>query len=415
MTNPLRASTGILFSAIALVGCQSQQNRPASAVGSQATVEEPVVEDNTPPAPGSLPVYIGTFTNKASKGIYLGYLDPKTGKLTSPKLVAEAPSPSFLALHPNHKFIYSVNEVNAFQNHKTGGVSAFAIDPASGKLTAVNQQSSAGTGPTHIWIDPTGKNVLVANYAGGSVAVLPVKDDGSLEPPSSVDQHWGRGFDKGRQEAPHAHSIYTDPNNKFVLACDLGLDKVFVYRFDAGAHTIQPADPYAVNVEPAPSGPRHLAFHTTGKYVYVLNEMACTLTAFTYDADKGELKSFQTIGTLPEGNTDKNKSTAEIFVHPSGKFVYSSNRGNANSITAFKVDPETGKLSVIDHTSTQGRTPRGFGIDPSGQWLLAGNQDSDSVAVYRIDQETGKLTPTGKPVKCPTPVCITFVPNSQGV
>jgi 6-phosphogluconolactonase len=352
-------------------------------------------------------VYVGTFTNAKSKGVYLMSFDSKTGKLSSPTLAVEGASPSFEALHPNHRFIYSVNEINNFQGKKTGSVSAFEIEE-NGTLKLINQEPSAGTGPTHISIDPTGKCVLVANYAGGSVAAFRVKDDGSLEGPTSVDQHWGKGSDRSRQEAAHAHSIYPDPDNRFVLSCDLGLDKVFVYDFDPNAGTITYRD--AATVDPG-SGPRHLAFAPQHHAVYVLNEMACTVTAFHYDGQKGALQSFQTISTLP-GDFHGNKSTAEIFVHPNGKFVYASNRGDANSITVFSIGDD-GKLTFVDRTSAKVKTPRGFGIDPTGNWLIAGGQDSSTVAVFKIDQQTGKLTPTGQVVDVPTPVCFTFVPTAH--
>jgi 6-phosphogluconolactonase len=359
--------------------------------------------------PDSYRVYFGTFTNRSSKGIYLSMMDTHTGKLSEAQLVAEAPSPSFLALHPNHKVIYTCNEVNSLDGKREGGVSAFAIDQESGKLTLLNRQSSGGTGPTHIWIDPTGRNVLVANYAGGSVALLPVRGDGSLDAAAVVDQHHGHSVDPRRQEGPHAHSVYTDLSNRFVLSCDLGLDKVFVYRFDPTAHTLTANDPPYAEVAPA-SGPRHLALAPSGKFVYVLNEMACTVCVFGYDAQGGKLIAVQTVPTLTEdARADRSKSTAEIFCDPSGKFLYSSNRGNANSITVFAVAAETGKLTTVDRTSTQGRTPRGFGIDPSGTWLLAGNQDTDNVAVFRINAASGKLEPTGQNLKVPTPVCVTFV------
>jgi 6-phosphogluconolactonase len=394
MTNPLRLTLSSMAIVLACVstGCQSSA-QSGSALKADA---------------GDYRVYIGTFTNAKSKGIYLMSFDSKSGKLSEPTLVAESPSPSFLALHPNHKYIYSVNEVNSFQGKKTGGVSAFAIDSGTGKLTPINQQSSAGMGPTHITIDPTGKAVLVANYAGGSVAALPVKDDGSLGAPSSIDQRWGHGPNPSRQDAPHAHSIYPDPNNRFVLSCDLGLDKVFVYRFDPQAATIQFQD--AAQIIPE-SGPRHLAFHPSHKYVYVLNEMACAVTAMNYDEQSGALKTFQTISTWPD-DSKGNKSTAEIFVHPNGKFVYASNRGDSNSIAIFSVDQVTGKLTFVDRAGTQGRTPRGFGIDPTGNWLIAGNQDTNTVSIYRIDQDTGKLQATGQVVNVPTPVCVTLVPKS---
>jgi 6-phosphogluconolactonase len=358
-------------------------------------------------SPASYWVYFGTFTGKKSKGIYMATFDARSGKLGEPQLVAEAPSPAFLALHPSHNFIYACNEVNSLDGKPQGAVSAFSIDQKSGKLAFLGRQPSAGKGPTHVWIDSTGKNVLVANYASGSVALLPVKSDGSLDPPSSVDQHWGKGADASRQEGPHAHSAYTDPSNLFVLSCDLGLDKVFVYRFDLAAHTITPNEPPFAEVEPG-SGPRHLAIAPSGKFVYVLNEIACTVGVFSYDGQRGLLKHVETISTLSD-DFSGNKSTAEVFIHPSGKYLYCSNRGDANSITVFEVDTASGKLTTVDRTSTQGRTPRGFGIDPTGAWLIAGNQDTDDVAVFRINQLSGKLEPTGQNVSVPTPVCVTFL------
>lgn len=360
------------------------------------------------PSTGFYSVYIGTFTQKHSQGIYLLHMDLQTGKLSQPELAGIADSPSFLALHPNHRFLYSVNEIDQFNGMHSGSVSAFSIEP-SGKLKLLNQQPSGGPGPTHLCIDQSGRDVLVANYAGGSVAVLPVGKDGKLEEPSSIDQHWGTSADKARQEGAHAHSIYTDPSDRFALSCDLGLDRVFVYRFDAAGGTITPNNPPFEPVAPG-SGPRHLAFAPSGKFAYVNNEMACTVTAFHYDAENGRLHEFQTISTLPQGFSGE-KSTAEIMVHPSGRFLYVSNRGDANSIAVFRIDQQTGRLTAVDHTSTQGRTPRGFGIDPTGTWLIAANQDTDNVVVYRINPETGRLTPAGVNVHVPTPVCVTFVPE----
>jgi 6-phosphogluconolactonase len=369
---------------IGLAGCQS--NAPA---------------DSGTAKPSSFRVYIGTFTGKGSQGIYLMSMDPGTGALGQPQLVAEASSPSFLALHPNHRFLYSVNEIDQ------GGVSAYAIDSASGKLSPLNQQPSGGNGPTHIAIDRNGTNVWVANYGSGSVEMLPVESDGKLGTPSAVDQHQGKGADPSRQSGPHAHCVNVDPGNHFLLSADLGLDKVFVYKLNINAHTMTPNDPPSASVEPA-SGPRHLAFHPSGKYVYVTNEMSCTVTAFHYNGTKGTLESFQNISTLP-ADFQGDKSTAEIMVHPSGKFLFVSNRGNANSIARFRIDPADGKLTMLGTTSTQGKTPRSFGIDPTGTFLIAANQDSDNVVVFRIDPATGDLNPTGVDVKVPTPVCVTFL------
>jgi len=346
-------------------------------------------------------------TTASSKGIYMAYLDTATGKVSEPKLVAEAVSPSFLALNPNHRFLYSVNEIDHLPGTKFGGVSAFSIDSATGALKLVNQQPSGGRGPTHIWIDKDGKNVFVANYASGAVAELPVNADGSLAEVSSLDQHSGKGSDPDRQEGPHAHSVYVDPDNKFLLSCDLGLDKVFVYKLDPQHNRFVPAETaFATTADK--SGPRHLAFDPAGKHVYVVDEMACTVTAFLYNSANGALSEVQTISTLPD-DYKGNKSTAEIRMHPSGKFLYNSNRGDANSITVYKVDPDSGKLTVVDRTSTQGRTPRGFNIDPTGNWVIAGNQDTNNISIYRIDTDTGKLQATGQVITTPTPVDVLFV------
>ena len=383
-------------------GCgHAEVSKPSSeAAGSAGT------------AAGTYRVYIGTFTDRQSKGVYLLQMDAGTGALSEPQLVAEAKSPSFLAVHPTDRFIYSVNEVNDFGGGSGGGVSAFAIDTGSGKLSPLNAQPSAGSGPTHIAIDRAGNAVLVANYGSGSVAVLPVKQDGTLDKPSSVDQHQGKGADPQRQEGPHAHCVALDPTNRFALSADLGLDKVFVYRFDGAKGTITPNDPPFATMA-AGSGPRHLAFHPSGKYVYVNTEMACTVAAFQWDGQRGTLSQFQEISTLPESFSG-NKSTAEVAVHPSGKFLYVSNRGDANNIAAFQIDPANGRLTAAGHTSTGGKTPRSFGIDPTGRWLIAANQDTDNLFVFRIDPGTGALSPAGVEVKVPTPVCVTYVPVPRG-
>jgi len=352
-------------------------------------------------------VYIGTFTFKQSKGIYAVRMSPKTGALGEPELVAESQSPSYLALHPNGRFLYCVNEIDRFDGKRGGAVSAFSINLDSGRLTLLNQAPSGGVGPTHISIDRRGMDVLVANYGSGSVAVLPVEADGKVAEPSSVDQHEGKGTDPARQEGPHAHCANLDPSNRFALSADLGLDKAFVYRFDAVAGTITPNTPPAASIAPG-SGPRHLAFDPAGKNVYVLNEMGATITACHYDPAHGVLSEFQTISTVPEGFSGA-KGSAEIMVHPSGRFLYASNRGDSNDIAIFRIDSHSGQLTFVDRVSTQGKAPRGFGINPTGQWLLAANQDTDNVIVFRIDQNTGKLTSTGTNLHVPTPVCIVFL------
>lgn len=356
-------------------------------------------------------VYFGTYTSGKSKGIYTAQLNPADGTLTKPELVAEIVNPSFIAISPNSRWLFAANETGDFQGKRTGAVSAFAIDRGTGKLELLNQQPAGGTAPCHIVTDRTGKFVLTANYGGGNVAVLPVADDGRLGEISSLVQHKGSSINPKRQEGPHAHSINLDARNQFACAADLGLDKILIYQFDSRAGTLKPNpnQPFAT-VKPG-AGPRHFSFHPDGRKAYVINELHSTVTAFSYEPDSGELKEVQTISTLPQDFQGDN-STAEVQTHPSGKFLYGSNRGH-NSIAVFKINPETGALTHIENELTQGRTPRNFGIDPSGNFLLAANQGSDSVVVFRIDQETGELTPTGSSIEVPTPVCVKFLPNAR--
>lgn len=357
-------------------------------------------------------VYVGTYTWKGSKGIYLLEMDLATGKLSEPTLAAETANPSFLALHPSRQYLYAVGEIGDFGGKKSGAVSAFAVLPETGKLKLLNQQPSGGTGPCHVSADGEGKNVLVANYSSGSIAVLPIAEDGSLKEPSCTIQHVGKGPDPKRQEGPHAHSINLDAAGRFAFAADLGLDKLFVYRFDAAQGKLTPNEPPAASVAPG-AGPRHFAFHPNGRFAYVINEMGMTVTAFTYDPERGVLKEFQTVPTLPAGReTGPDDSTAEVQVHPSGRFLYGSNRGH-DSIAVFAIDAETGKLTPTGHAATQGKAPRHFGIAPTGAYLVAANQGSNSLVVFRIDAKTGALTPTGQTVEVPLPVCVKFVPAAK--
>jgi 6-phosphogluconolactonase len=355
-------------------------------------------------------VYFGTYTNEKSKGIYVSRLDLAKGVVSPPELVAESRNPSFLAVHPSGDFLYSVGEISDFGGKPggTGSVSAFAVQRATGMLKPLNQQSSGGAGPAHLITDKAGTNVLVANYGGGSVAVLPIDKDGSLKAASAFVQHTGSSVNPDRQKGPHAHSVNLDPGNRFAYVADLGLDKVMIYRFKAADGSLVANDPPSAAVEPG-AGPRHFAFHPQGHFAYVINEMQCTITAFSADAASGALKAVQTISTLPAGRTvEKGFSTAEVQVHPSGRFLYGSNRGH-DSIAVYSIDEKTGRLTLIQHEATQGSTPRGFGIDPTGNFLLAGNQRSDTVVVFRIDTKTGGLTPTGQTIPLGAPVCVKFV------
>jgi 6-phosphogluconolactonase len=363
-------------------------------------------EEAGPPA-GKSWVYVGTYTGKDSKGVYRCEFDSATGKLSEPALVAETVNPTFLAVHPGGKFLYAVGEVGDFGGKKAGAVNAYAIDPRTGDLKLLNQQSSGGAGPCYVSLDRDGKYVLVANYGGGSVAVLPVKKDGSLGDRTAFVQHVGNSVDKARQEGPHAHSINLDPSGKFAVVADLGLDEVLVYRFDAENGKITPNEPPFVKVAGG-AGPRHFAFHKTKPFAYVINEMKCTINALHYTPD-GKFEIVQTISTLPH-EFREGYSTAEVQVHPSGKFVYGSNRGQ-NSIAGFRIDQVTGKLTLIGHQGEGIKTPRNFGIDPTGKWMIVGNQDGESVIVYAINAESGELTPTGTTVEVDAPVCIKFVPK----
>jgi 6-phosphogluconolactonase len=315
-------------------------------------------------------------------------------------------NPSFLAIHPGTKFLYAVSEVSDAGGKPTGAVAAFAIDPKSGKLKLLNQQSSQGAGPCHLNVDRAGKNVLVANYGGGSCAVLPIGADGKLGEATAAIQHKGKSVNPQRQEGPHAHSINLDSANRFAFVADLGLDEVLVYRFDSTKGSLTPNDPPAGKVAPG-AGPRHFAFHPAGKYAYVINEMASTVTAFAYDPERGTLQELQSITTLPAGFSG-NTSTAEVVVHPSGRFLYGSNRGH-DSLAIFKIDEATGKLTAAGHQLTGGKTPRNFAIDPSGKWLLAENQGSGTIVVFKIDSQTGGLSETGHVLKVGSPVCVRMV------
>jgi len=353
-------------------------------------------------------VYFGTYTSGISKGIYVARFDSTTGKLSEPELAAAARNPSYLAVHPTGKFLYAVGELNDAQGQRAGAVSAFARDPKTGKLTLLNQQTSGGTGPCHVSVDATGQCVLVANYGGGSIAALPVRADGSLGEAATTIQHTGASVNPQRQTKPYAHFIIPSPDNRFALVCDLGLDKVLLYQLAPATAKLTPNEP-AAGVVPPGSGPRHLAFAPHGKFVYVINEIKRTVTSFAYDAKTAALTELQTLSTLPADYSATTKdSCAHILVHPSGKFVYGSNRGH-DSIAVFAVDAKSGKLTLVQNESTQGKTPRNFAIDPSGNWLLAENQNSDSVVVFALDATTGKLKPTGQTRTVGAPVCAVFV------
>jgi 6-phosphogluconolactonase len=321
-------------------------------------------------------------------------------------LAAKSRNPSYLVIHPNHRYLYAVNEINHYDGQDSGGVSAYSIDGKTGMLTLLNEVASGDKGPCNINIDRTGKYVLVANYEVGSVAVFPILPDGQLGKATAYVPHHGHSIGP-RQQVAHAHCVNLSPDNRFDLSADLGADQVYVYRFDATKGTLTPNDPPSVAVPPG-SGPRHLAINPNGKIVYVLGEIGSNLTTFSYDGVRGVLHPLETISTLPtdfKGST----RTAEIEILPNGKFLYASNRGH-DSITVFSIDPATSMPKPVEYISTQGKIPRGFGIDPTGRYLLAGNKDSDTLVVFRIDANTGRLTPTGQIEEISSPVCVVYEP-----
>ncbi|MBX7167569.1 MAG: lactonase family protein [Pirellulales bacterium] len=353
-------------------------------------------------------VYVGTYTTRGSEGIYHFRFDMRSGQLEPAGVTKGVKNPSFLAIAPDGQHLYSVAEVETLDGQRAGGVCAFAIERPGGALRKLNQQTSGGAGPCHVSLDRTGRVALVANYGGGSVASLPIDDDGLLQPIASFIQHTGQGPNAQRQEGPHAHSFNVDLNNRFAMAADLGIDRIMVYRLDVPSGRLTANDPPAAEVPPG-SGPRHFAFHPSGRFAFTNNELNSTVTGFRYDGKLGVLSLIETLSTLPPQAAAADNTPAEIQVHPSGKFLYVSNRGH-NSLAAFKIDADTGKLTPSGHTLSGGEIPRNFGIDPTGAFLLAANQDSGNVVVFRVDAATGALTPTGSVVQVPMAVCVKFLP-----
>jgi 6-phosphogluconolactonase len=350
-------------------------------------------------------IYIGTYTGGASEGIYLLSMDRQTGAIEEVKLAGAVENPSFLALHPTKPLLYSVGQGRNASGERLGLASAFAVDPATGALTLLNQESTVGAGPCHLTVDRAGRHVLVANYGGGSVAVLPMDEKGGLLEASDFVQHEGSSVHPNRQQQPHAHAVRLDAAGKFAFVIDLGMDKIMIYRYNDETGKLEANEPPHASVAPG-AGPRHFAFHPSERFAYVVNELNNTVTAFAYDAGAGRLDAVQTLGTLPE-DFELENTTAEICVHPSGRFVYASNRGH-DSIAAFAIDPETGRMTALGQTPTGGRTPRNFSISPDGAFLVAANQQSGNVTVFRIDPESGALDYTGHQAEVPSPVCVLF-------
>lgn len=349
--------------------------------------------------------YIGTYTTDArSEGIYRLMLDTTSGAMRLDGVAAKSSNASYLTLHPNGRALYAVNELSEFRGEEAGGVSAFSVDRATGRLSLINQESSHGKAPCYISTDRDGRVVFVANYGGGSVTSIPLRRDGGLQTAKSVVRHQGSGPDPARQMSPHAHCILPDPANRYVLAVDLGTDAILTYRLDQRTGGISIVTTGAATKPGA--GPRHLTFHPGGRYVYVVNELDSTLAAFTYDAQRGALNEVQVTAASPEGTTPNNHP-ADIHVAPSGRFLYVSNRGD-DTIVVFAIDAATGQLNPVQTVQTGGRAPRNFVIDPSGRFLLVANQRSDLIVGFRVDTASGRLTPTGSTIEVPVPVCVKF-------
>ena len=370
-------------------------------------------------------LYVGTYTGPQSEGIYAYGYDAVSGKLTPLGVAAETSNPSFLAVDSTRKFLYAVNEGHDYKGENSGGVTAFSIDDRkTGKLTELNEVSSHGADPCYISFDRTGKYALVANYSGGTVAVFPLASDGRIGEASSVVKDAGTlGPNKARQEAPHAHFIEASAHNRFAYVSDLGLDQVLIYKFDSAKGTLTVGGPPVVaGASPSPegppakdffsatlapgTGPRHVAFSADGKFMYVLGELDSTVTVFANDA-KETYRSIQKISALPAGFSGSNKA-AEIAIHPSGKFLYTSNRGD-DSIAVFTIHRATGKLTFLQRISSGGNAPRHFTIDPTGTRLFAANQDSGNIVEYDINATTGRLKPVGEVGKVASAVCLVFM------
>ena len=351
---------------------------------------------------GKVLAYIGTYTTGQSEGIYIYSFDTRSGTFVKIRTVTGIENPTFLAIDSRRRCLYAVSER---LGGRGGYVVAYSMGSNADDLVELNRQPSHGTEPCHISMDGTGDFVLVANYGSGSVSVFPIRDDGSLGEATDVIQHKGSSANPERQQGPHAHSANLSPDGRYVIVADLGVDKLLTYGLvhETGKLTLVEE----IKVRPG-AGPRHLDFHPSGKYAYVINEIDSTITAFAYDGSSGHLTELQTLSTLPEGNLGAN-SCADVHVHPSGEFVFGSNRGH-DSIVTYRVDSTTGELTLVGHEATQGKNPRNFAIDPGGEFLLAENQDSNTIVTFRIDQRTGRIAPTGTVTKVPSPVCLKFVP-----
>jgi 6-phosphogluconolactonase len=358
-----------------------------------------------PLVPDTARLFVGTYTNARSEGIYCCRFDAGSGRLEVESVVKGVTNPSYLAIDRSRGRLFCVNETAEFEGMAGGSASAFALNVETGEVRSLNRGSTHGADPCYLTIDPDGRFVLVANYTGGSLAVLPVQNDGSLGEATDIIQHQGSSV-KPRQQAPHAHSVVLDSSGRFAYAADLGLDKVMIYRFDGREGKLLPSTPGWAGLNPG-AGPRHLAFSPDGSRLYVANELDSTMTVFSVEVSTGGLEHRQTVSTLPTDFTGEN-FPADIHVAQSGRFVYCSNRGH-DSIAVFAVETKTGEVSPVQHESTCGKWPRNFTIDPTGQYMLVANQRSDTITVFAIDPESGTLTPNDGAAEVPSPVCLKFL------
>jgi len=350
-------------------------------------------------------VYVGTYTSAGSRGIYRLRFNPETGGLSDDGLAAEAVNPSYLAVDPAAGHLFAVNEVATLNEQPGGGLSAFSISRRTGQLTPLNQVSSGGAAPCYISIDPTGRYVMAANYSGGNLIVVPVDSKGRLGKASDREQHIGTGGNPQRQSGPRAHCIRFTPDRRHIVAVDLGIDRVIIYRWDSKRGQLLPNEPAEFRTRSG-AGPRHIDFHPNGRFAAIINELDSTVVSCRWDGVRGELTEIHSVSTLPAGFSATNYC-ADIHFHPGGQFVYGSNRGH-DSLAIWRVDAETGQLSLVGHESTGGRNPRNFVIDPTGKWLLAANQGSDSIVVFQIDLSSGRLTRTNGSLRVSMPVCLKF-------
>jgi 6-phosphogluconolactonase len=346
-------------------------------------------------------VYFGSHSAAPGAGFSLARFDTDTGALSKPEFILEAKEPAFFVLSADGTRLYTCN------SGTPGGVSAYAVEPSTGHLKLLNRVLAGGGDTSFISLDRSERHVLVANYDGGSVAVFALRPDGSIGDWTGFDQHRGQSVNPVRQSHAYAHAIVLDHANRFALVPDLGLDKLFIYRFDEASGSLAPHVPAYVSIAPG-SGPRHVRFHPNGRWVYLINEIASTVEAFNWDADAGTLSPLQTVSTLPADFKGAN-ACAELEIHPNGRFLYGANRGH-DSVVVFAISQATGRLTAVDYQPCGGRTPRNFAFDPTAQWILLTNQDSDNAVVFRVDATSGRLTQTGNPVAVPAPFCERFLP-----